>query len=338
MSDPAPRIRRGPSVSEIAALAGVGTATVDRVLNGRAHVADATAARVIAALTQLQAPRRAAPRRVAILCESGESFNTALREAADTLARRRPDLNFRVETHASVDMRPLALARQIERMAEESDGLILVVREDPTIQRAARAVKRRGVPVVCLATDLPAGCRHAFVGSDEDSAGAAAAGLFGDLRPAGGAILLLTCGDYHAAKDREAGFLRVLALHPALRVARRVEVDNGPERARAAVLAEIAAAGPPAGIYSIAGGNRGVGAALRESGLAGRVAFIGHELNRHSRDLLLSGAMTYLIARDQVQELTQGVAVLDAIAAGYPHLTRDTCSVRILSAHLCRAG
>lgn len=295
------RIRRGPSVSDIAACAGVGTATVDRVLNGRAHVSDATAARVMQALAQLQAPSRPVQRRIAILCESGESFNRALVEAVDVVARRRQDLAFRVETLLSADVRPLPLAQRIERMAGEADAMILVLREDPVIQRAARAVKRRGMPVVCLATDLPETCRHAFVGSDEDSAGAAAAGLLADLRPGGGGILMLTCGDYHAARDRESGFRRVLADHPALRIARRVDVDNRPEESYAAVRDEIARSGPPVGIYSIAGGNRGIGAALQEADLAGRVAFVGHELNRHSRDLLLSGAMTYLIARDQVE-------------------------------------
>jgi LacI family transcriptional regulator len=52
----AKKIRRGPSVSEIAELAGVGTATVDRVLNGRGQVSATTATRVLDALAQLQKP------------------------------------------------------------------------------------------------------------------------------------------------------------------------------------------------------------------------------------------------------------------------------------------
>ena len=47
-----------PTFSDIAAHAGVGTATVERVLNGRGGVRPATAERVLAAARALDYPRR----------------------------------------------------------------------------------------------------------------------------------------------------------------------------------------------------------------------------------------------------------------------------------------
>src|SRR5687767_12081465 len=94
MAEPAPaRGKRGPLVKEVAARAGVGPATVDRVLNGRGPVAPATRLRVPTAPGSFQAPRPEARRRIALLCESGDSFTRALEEAVAAVAARRPDLD-----------------------------------------------------------------------------------------------------------------------------------------------------------------------------------------------------------------------------------------------------
>ena len=170
-----------PQLDEIASLAGVGTATVDRVLNARGQVSQATKMKVLDALAQLQKPRNQTRRRFSVVCESGDSFNRSLTEAVESVAWRRQDLELVALTFSSFEVQLIPFAQQIEREADLSDGIILVAREDATVVRAARAVMRRGKPVVCLATDLPRSCRHGFVGSDERSAGKAAAELLGDL-------------------------------------------------------------------------------------------------------------------------------------------------------------
>ncbi|MGD0097903.1 MAG: LacI family DNA-binding transcriptional regulator [Terracidiphilus sp.] len=47
-------VKRKPTMSDVARLAGVGTMTVSRVLNGTANVAEETARRVQTAIEQLQ--------------------------------------------------------------------------------------------------------------------------------------------------------------------------------------------------------------------------------------------------------------------------------------------
>ena len=72
---------RSPTIHEIAAVSGVGTATVDRVLNGRPGVREATRLRVLQAVDELSRPEATAPARswrIAFLSESGPSFNQTL--------------------------------------------------------------------------------------------------------------------------------------------------------------------------------------------------------------------------------------------------------------------
>ena len=331
------RIRRGPSLGEVAALAGVGTATVDRVLSARGQVAPATAARVLDALAALQRPQDRAPRRFTFLCESGDSFNRSLVEAVAAVAWRRQDLDLVVRIFSSFEVELVPFAQAIERDAELSDGMVLVAREDAHVVRAARGVMRRGKPVVCLATDLPRPCRCGYVGSDERRAGAAAAGLFGDLvRKDSGRLLLIVSAAYHAAKDREEAFRAVLERDfPHLRVEQRLDVRDDPDVAQAVVKDHVAWHGAPDGIYSVAGGNSGVGRALVELGIEREVVFVGHELNANSRLLLRSGVMDYLIGRDQEQEVMLVLAMIEAALDGRPHHDCDERQVHIVSKHTC---
>ena len=52
---------RGPTIAEIAKESHVGTATVDRVVNGRSNVRESTRQKVISALERLKHPRAVSP-------------------------------------------------------------------------------------------------------------------------------------------------------------------------------------------------------------------------------------------------------------------------------------
>src|SRR3954451_13583869 len=87
-SDPrTDRRSRGPTILEIARASGVGTATVDRVLNARGGVREVTRKKVLAAVAALNGGTGpepvAAGRKIAFLAESGSSFNRTLQEAVE---------------------------------------------------------------------------------------------------------------------------------------------------------------------------------------------------------------------------------------------------------------
>ena len=74
---------KGPTIREIARLAGVGEATVDRVLNNRLNVREKTRLRVAAALDKLSRDRTGQHDAldITLFSESGATFNAALAEA-----------------------------------------------------------------------------------------------------------------------------------------------------------------------------------------------------------------------------------------------------------------
>ena len=332
---------RGPSIRAIARASGVGTATVDRVLNGRGAVREATRDKVLAALAKLRSggPGTDEERRlrIAFLSDSGVSYNRSLGEGIEALRTARPSLDCPFTAVPTYQVNPVSFAQEIERCAAGADGLVVVAREDLTINRALRTVAQRGVPVVCLTTDLPNSGRLAYVGSDQVMSGATAAYLMGRLVPkVPGKILLVYSAPFRVQEDRELGFRRVLRNEFShLDIDERVSSNDEYEHSRRNVLRYLDEHEAPAGIYNIAGGNLGIGRALEERGLVGKIVFIGHELNANSRMLLESGTMDLVLSHDVGLEVSIAADTVLAALDDRPLEPPPPTKVRIFTKYNC---
>ena len=339
----ASRVRRNPTIAEIAAEAGVGTATVDRILNGRAGVREQTRKRVLKALAHLNSmdakpdPSPQAKYRIAFLSDSGRSYVDTLESAVWETVRQRSDIEATFEGMATPKVDPIKLANQLERTAETAQALVVVAREHLIINRAIRNVVGRGVPVICLTTDLPTSGRTVYVGNDQTGAGATAAYLMGQaVGNHEGKILLVYSAPYRVQEEREIGFRRVLRVEfPLLKVDERVNSNDETDLVYANVVRYIADHGPPVGIYNTASGNVGIGKALSDHGLAGKTVFIGHELNANSRMLMETGVMNFAIGHDVTDEVE--LAINCAVqAAGRKAITPPAFTrIRIYTKYSC---
>ncbi len=331
---------RSPTIHEIAATSGVGTATVDRVLNGRSGVRDATRLRVLQAFETLSKPDAGpAPRhwRIAFVADAGPSFNETLETAILRYRNNNPGNTYTFTGQASSKVDTIKFANLIERTAETCDGLVIAAREDPTINRAIRNVVARKKPVICLTTDLPASGRAAFVGSDQIAAGATAACLMGKtLGPRTGKILLVYSLPYRVQEERELGFRRVLRSEFShLEIDDRVNSHDDDEHSYRHTMNHIEKHGAPAGIYNTVGGNLGIGRALRDNGLDKSVVFIGHELNANSRLLLEGGEMDFVISHDVDAEVAQSARAVSTLLEGKAFPEIDRVPVRINAKYNC---
>ena len=332
---------RGPTIAEIAKASRVGTATVDRVLNGRDSVRESTRKKVMAALAQLggrvetrgDAPRR----RIAFVCDSGVSFNRTLQTTVEALGKARTDLEWTFDAVTTNEVEPIKFAQLLERAAESAEGLVVVAREDLTINRALRALAGRRTPIVCLTTDLPNCGRIAYVGSDQVSAGATAAYLMGKaVGDRSGKILLVYSAPYRGQEEREVGFRRVLRAEFAhLEVDERVNSADNSDFVYENVRRYVAEHGAPAGLYNVAAGNIGIGRALEAEGLSGKVIFIGHELNANSRTLLESGVMHFAIGHDVYREVGLAIDCLRAQLEKRPLPSISPASARVYTKYNC---
>ncbi len=308
---------KGPTIHQIAAVACVGSSTVDRVLNNRSGVSEKTRRRVNDARDKLWNEQRVAADSVEIrlFCESGETFNSAMFAAEQEVNRSLAGIKITGHYVATKVFDPARFAQKILEDGRSAGGVAVVAREHPAVNQALRKLSMDGIPVVCLTSDLPSARRGAYIGNDQYAAGSVAGLLIGKALPRERQQMLLVMSvPFRCQQEREMGFRRVLRSDfPHLRVEDRVISDDDPETAFEQVRKYVDVNGPPAAVYNIGGANRGIARALEAAGHARQTVFVGHELTSHTRELLASGAMDYVISHDFASEVSAAVKwILDA--------------------------
>lgn len=306
-------------VKEIALQAGVGPATVDRVLNGRAHVRDHTRRRVEQAIReledqQLQMARTGRKLVVDVVVEAPARFANEIRDALDAelpglhpaVFRPRFDLRETIGTEEVV-----ATLAAIARRG--SHGVLLKARDVPAIAAAIGELQQRGIPVITLFTDLPDSGRVAYAGLDNRVAGATAAYLIGQWTRAQPGRVLVTMSDerFRGEEEREISFRQALeARYPHLEI---VDASGGhgldaPTEAR--VQAALAQHGEIAAVYSMGGGNPAILRAISRQQPKRQpkrqqppVCFIGHDLDRDNVRLLRDGQIHAVLHHELRQDL-----------------------------------
>lgn len=267
------------------------------------------------------------PLRLHLLADSGRSFNEAAEAAAQRFCAANPSVEITADLNVSHTVDPTDFAARIE--ATKADGLILVAREHPAINDAVRHTTARGVPVICLTTDLPSSGRTAYVGSDQYASGVTAGWLCGRMLPRGfaGRVLFIYSVPFRCHQDREQGFRHVLRSEFAgLEIDEKVSSDESVDVIYEAVRRSIAKNGAPAAIYNVSGANLGVGRALEDEGISETTLFFGHELNKNSRSLLERGIMDVTIGHDFDREIALAFDCIKMARQGVQPVNRITQS------------
>ena len=313
---------------DVAREAGVSIATVDRVVNRREGVRGPTAARVEAALAKLGYRPDAAATRLArnqsfrfafILPTGANTFMTNLaeqvRQTADWLASQRAFIDVRHVDVFDAD----ALTDALQSLSPAYQGVATVALDHPKVRAAIDDLAGRGVPVVTLVSDAPTSRRLHYVGIDNPAAGRTAATLMGRfLRGCGGTIGViagsLVLRD-HA--ERQFGFHQILSSeYRDLTPLPAAEGRDDNQRTRVLTASLLARQPDLVGLYSVGAGNRGIAAALQESGRARDIVWIAHELTVHTRSLLLSGVIDAVINQDPGHEARSAARLLLAHCSG----------------------
>jgi LacI family transcriptional regulator len=297
---------RRHGLEAVAARAGVGLATVDRVLNERGSVSPQTARKVIEAARDLGL-RRILPtpytRQVRIevlLARSDTPFLNRLTQAMEQVAATL-DRSI-VILRSTVDMTdPASVAPRIA--ACRADGIIVYCEEHPANVAAIAASTAAGRPVICIVTDVPDAPRLAYVGIDHAKAGRTAGFFIARLAARQGpALILATSTGFRAHKQRIDGFRDALALHqPGIRVADILPTADDAERAYHQLTQALRRMPEVVAVYNTGGANPAVASAIRDSADPAAILFVGHELTETSAALLRDGIMTVTI--DQAPEL-----------------------------------
>jgi LacI family transcriptional regulator len=317
---------------DVAALAGVGIATVGRVLNERGNVSPDTARKVIEAARELglrrilPLPYRRMLRLEALIAYPHPSLVTRLNQGFTSLAAML-DRSVIVERTTLRNAEPARIAAHIR--AARTDGLMLYAEEHPDVRDAIVAATAAGLPVVCMVTDIPDSGRLAYVGIDNERAGRTAGFFAARMMRRPGPVLVVTGNlALRAHAERLAGFRAgLLAEAPETMIAAVLDGHDEDDRVARLLGGALRERPDAAAIYNSGGCLSVVAKAIGRLARPAGTIFIGHELTDESRSLMGEGIMTLTIdqafelqARRAVEVLLHrlGHAVMLPASAGIP--------------------
>jgi len=298
-------------IKEIARQAGLGTATVDRVLNNRPYVSPQTRKRVEMALRELtaqEAQLAARGRRICldVLAEAPTRFSREIRLAAEAALRSFPTAAIRVRFQFQEIMSEAETLSILTRIAQRgSDGVCLKARDTPAIRDMIKTLARANIPVFTLVTDLPGSARKGYFGLNNAQAGRIAAYLMAQSLPEqGGTILVSRSQDsFRGESDRFVAFRDLISnLKPQTRF---IDAKGGAGVTAAtgrSLDALLSDCDDIMAVYSIGGGNAAILRKLAEHRLCPTV-YIAHDLDRENRHLLAQGAINYVLHHDLSQDI-----------------------------------
>ncbi len=304
-----------PRYRDIARQAGVGTATVERVLNGRGGVRPELVEKVVAAARSLNYPRtlpeahRGLLRIDVLMVRPETTFYRRLSKAFERIAATLDPLVV-VHRRFAEEMNPQEIARHILSTDVPRAGLILAVPNSPLIRAAVETVVRQGVPVVHVVTRASED-KVDFVGIDNYAAGRTAAHFICRMARAEGPVVALCHPIYQVHRDRIRGFSEYFRDHPGAISFDWLGFTRDEEYFSAETLSIALGMFPNlVGLYNAGGANSALIDVLRHHGRGRDILFVGHELTDYTRSALRDGIMDVVL--DQAPE-AQAQRALDLI-------------------------
>ena len=314
-----------PTIADIARVAGVGVATVDRVINARRPVRPATAERVLQAAEAVGYYATALIRRRMALQLPERVFGLVLQKHDDPLyqgiaaafvAALKGQNHVRGQAIIAFvdDLTPALILAALRRVAEQAHAVGCVSVDHPDVSRAIRRLRERDIPVFALLSDLNAPARAGYIGLDSRAAGRTAACLMARMARHEGTVgVLLGSARYRGQGDSVAGFRAWFAEQaPGFRLTDTAFNLDDPRVAHEATL-ELLKHHDLVGLYDAGGGRHGIIAALRAEARGRDLVVICNELTETTRQALKDGIITCVLALP-VEALARA-AVEEMIAA-----------------------
>ncbi len=306
-----------PTMQMIADMAGVSRGTVDRVLNNRSYVRQDVRERILEIISETgyrqpsASPRKKTGRDLAVLrlgvllpnfeYQFLEEVQQGIRSAQLELEDSRVEVYVR-RCRTELPGEALVLLDELVRLGVS--GLSVCALEDQSVSNRLTELKEAGIPCITFNCDLPESGRILFMGQDVLKSGRLAAELlYKCIRP--GEKILAAVGNlkFEGHRRRLMGFqerMRELGFPEENILTAETFNDYG---TTVKVVSDLIRKSPALkGIYMANLSVAGCAEAIRETGLAGQVHVVCHDINPSVRQLLLEGIIDFTIPQDFVYQ------------------------------------
>lgn len=310
-----------PTIKDIAREAGVGPATVDRVLNGRGTVREETMRKVAMAAHKVgyhasalfdQRLDTSLPEMTfgIVLHKGRQEFYQNFAAEIERAVAERSDIRGRAVIRFSSAQTPEAFLEEIHAISSKVDALASSAVNHQAITQEVQRLKERGIPTFALLNDFAQGVRENYLGLNNMQVGRMAGWMVSTAARSGGKLGVFVGGNrWHGHELRETGFRSyVRDSAPTFTVLDSMVNLETRQLTYEATLELIARHPDLRGLYVAGGGMEGAIAALRETVRPHDVAMVVNELTAESRAALADGYVTMVIStplRQLCEELVE---------------------------------
>lgn len=323
-----------PTIADLAQAAGLSTATVDRVLNGRPNVRDETVRRVHQAAEQIgyhganvirqrMLADRPELRLGLVLQKPRHRFYQDVQAIFEAQARATTQARVQIIPRFVETTQAAELADVLASLRGRVDAVAATGQDHHLVTKAVRDLQATGTPVFSLLSDFAQGVRESYFGSNNLKVGRVAGWFVTKLATRPGKIALFIGGSrFHGHELRETGF-RSFVRDDApefqlLDTQINLETRQLTYEATINLLARHA---DLVGLYVAGGGMEGAIQAVREMGAGSRVVLVVNELTPDSQAGLQDRVVSVVLGTPIRDLATQLIATVIA--------TRDSGMARM---------
>ena len=319
-----------PTIVDLAKAAGVSTATVDRVLNGRLKVREATAARVYKAAqdigyhaatlighriqTDLPVMRFGF-----VLHKERQAFYQAFASEIMTAVRGAGGIRAEAVVKFAPSQSPADFAKLMTGMIGKVDAIAATAVTHHEVAEAVERLREAGIPCFALLNDFAQGTRQNYVGLNNLKVGRIAASMMATAVHRPGKLAVFVGGyRWHGHELRETGFRSFIReLAPQFTLLDTLVNLETRQLTYEATLDLLDRHPDLRGIYLAGGGMEGAIAALRECRKPGEVVLVVNELTPESRSAVQDRYVAMVISTPLARLCQDLVALMtEAVRSG----------------------
>ncbi|MBA3909501.1 MAG: LacI family transcriptional regulator [Rhodobacter sp.] len=297
-----------PTIHDVAREAGVSTATVDRVLNGREKVREETTRKVYEAarLIGYHAAPLIGHRMLAdqprlrlglVLHKERQAFYQQFMAEAERAVSQATGVRASLQVAFAASQSPKDFTSLMEGMAGRVDAIAATAVAHPEVTEAVIRLNTKGIPCFALLNDFAQGVRQNYLGLNNLKVGRIAAHMMATAAHHAGKIAVFVGGyRWHGHELRETGVRSYFREHaPQFQVLDTLINLETRQLTYEATLDLLGRHPDLRGIYCAGGGMEGAIAAVREVRHPGEVALVVNELTPESRAALVSRDVAMVI-------------------------------------------
>jgi len=298
-----------PTIKDVARLAGVSVATVDRVVNGRHPVRTERAHKVFEAaeslgfyatgLIQSRISAKLPQQSIGVLLQQPkqqfyQNFAKAVGDASANLSH----LGLHVVVDFLPSQRHVDVVEALRAMAQRVEAVAMVAIDHPIINEAVAELRQSGIPVFTLLSDFAINTREVYLGTNNLQAGRTSAWFVNrGAKRTGKIALCVGSHRFHGHELRESGFRSYFREHAPDMSLLETLVNLEDDAIMYDATFNLLKRHPDlTGLYIAGGGMEGAIAALREERQPGEVAMVCSELTTDTRLGLAQNILTAVLA------------------------------------------